>query len=78
MNWQLRIPHYGNPDDPVSEIGSAARGFPEDERAVVQALTLTAIEAGYETVGEFFDRLEEIGPASCRKLFDLARQEVGL
>jgi hypothetical protein len=69
VDWAIGIPHYGDRDDPVSEIGFAARDLPDErEGAIVCRLTLDAIEAGTETVGEFLDELEGLSEPARRRL----------
>ena len=78
-DWQINIPHYGDPDDPVFEIGFAARELPDDdERAVVQRLTMDAIQAGTQTVGDFLDGLEGLSEPARRQRLDQARVACGL
>ena len=77
MNWEINIP-YRSRDDPVSEIGFAARDLPEDERPVVQRLALDAITSGTETVGDFLDELEGLSEPERRQRLDEARIACGM
>jgi hypothetical protein len=80
VNWQIHIPHHGDRDAPLTDVGFDARHLedPED-RAVTREFVLDSmLDSGLETVGDLIDMLSNAGPAQRRELLNKCRLAAGL
>jgi hypothetical protein len=76
---ELRIPHHGDPDEPVFDvIDSLRHTLDGDDRAVAREVLIEARMEGQATIGEVLDRIESMEPSDRRALVERARERAGL
>ncbi len=78
-DWEIRIPYYGDPDDVVLFVASAARETMDaDDARVVEVIAKDALQRGVLTVGQLLDEYQGLSEAERRQRFDSAREQAGL
>jgi hypothetical protein len=82
MDWQIELPHYGDRDDLILEVISAAREeFGEDDQRtrVAEVIVNDAFfNRGVTSVGQLIDGFNALDQAGARARLDWARGELGL
>jgi hypothetical protein len=74
----IRIPHRGDPGEPLLSVIDSARVLPLAERAVARQVALNLTAAGIETVGEALSHLQAATPAERRVILHDAEKAAGV